>query len=95
MSAKASTLEKLHEMLAELFIEDIKLCREEGIPMAASDKGVIVSFLKNNNITADPDLEDMQRLDEEFKRQAEIERAARTKSMLEQKGDDRFDDLLN
>lgn len=95
MSAKTSTLEKLHEMLAELFIEDIKLCREEGIPMAASDKGVIVSFLKNNNITADPDLEDMQRLDEEFKRQAEIERVARAKSMLEQKGDDRFDDLLN
>lgn len=95
MSAKTSTLEKLHEMLAELFIEDIKLCREEGIPMSASDKGVIVSFLKNNNITADPDLEDMQRLDEEFKRQAEIERAARAKSMLKQKGDDRFDDLLN
>lgn len=95
MSAKSSKLEKLHEMLTELFIEDIKLCREEGIPMAASDKGVIVSFLKNNNITADPDLDDMKRLDEEFQKQAEIERAARAKSMLEQKGDDRFDDLLN
>ena len=96
MSAKVSRLAELHSMLAELKIEDIKIAREEGIPMAASDKGVIVAFLKNNNITADPDTEEMQKLDSEFRKQAEIERASRAKAMLEQKGDDdRFDDLLN
>lgn len=96
MSAKVSKLAKLHEMLADLMIEDIRIAREEGIPMAASDKGVIVAFLKNNNITADPDTEQMQKLDEEFKKQAEIERASRAKAILAQKGDDdRYDDLLN
>ena len=96
MSAKVSRLAELHSMLAELMIEDIKIAREEGIPMAASDMGVIVAFLKNNNITADPDTEEMQKLDSEFRKQAEIERASRAKAMLEQKGDDdRFDDLLN
>lgn len=96
MSAKVSKLAKLHEMLADLMIEDIRIAKEEGIPMAASDKGVIVTFLKNNNITADPDTEQMQKLDEEFKKQAEIERASRAKAILAQKGDDdRYDDLLN
>ena len=96
MSAKVSKLSELHEMLAELMIEDIRIAREEGIPMAASDKGVIVAFLKNNNITADPDTEEMQKLDAEFKKQAEIERASRAKAILAQKGeDDRYDDLLN
>lgn len=96
MSAKVSKLAELHELLADLMIEDIRLAKEEGIPMAASDKGVIVAFLKNNNITADPDTEKMQKLDEEFKKQAEIERASRAKAILAQKGDDdRYDDLLN
>ena len=54
MSAKKSTLETLHEMLTELFIEDIKICRSEGIPMSASDKAVIVKFLKDNDVTAEP-----------------------------------------
>ena len=55
MAAKKSTLETLHEMLTELFVEDIKICRMEGIPMSASDKAVIVKFLKDNDVTAAPD----------------------------------------
>ena len=42
-------------MLTELFIEDIKICRSEGIPMSASDKVVIVKFFKDNDVTAAPD----------------------------------------
>ena len=54
MAAKKSSLETLHEMLTELFMEDIKICRSEGIPMSASDKAVIVKFLKDNDVTAAP-----------------------------------------
>lgn len=35
--------------------------------MAASDKAVIVKFLKDNNITADPDDSKMQELDKAFR----------------------------
>ena len=42
MAAKKSSLETLHEMLTELFMEDIKICRSEGIPMSASDNGMII-----------------------------------------------------
>lgn len=66
MAAKESRLSKLHEMIAELFIDDINMCREEGIPMAASDKAVIVKFLKDNDITAVKDEDDMAKLEQEF-----------------------------
>ena len=82
MSAKKSTLETLHEMLTELFIEDIKICRSEGIPMSASDKAVIVKFLKDNNITAEPDAEKVQELREEFKDDLEARREAKRQHIL-------------
>ena len=66
MAAKQSKLSELHEMLAEMFIQDIKMCTDEGIPMAASDKAVIVKFLKDNDITADADASDMEALRESF-----------------------------
>lgn len=49
MAAKKSSLETLHEMLTELFMEDIKIYRSEGVPMSASDKAVIVKFPKDND----------------------------------------------
>lgn len=36
MAAKESTLSTLHEMLAEMFIEDTKICRVVDIPMSVS-----------------------------------------------------------
>ncbi len=60
MAASTGTLSALHEMLTEMFIQDIKLSIEEGIPMSASDKAVIVKFLKDNSITAEADVQDMQ-----------------------------------
>ena len=35
MAASTGTLSALHEMLTEMFIQDIKLSIEEGIPMSA------------------------------------------------------------
>ena len=55
IGAKVSKLANLHELLVDLFTQDIRLCIDECIPMSASDKAVIVSFLKNEEITATPD----------------------------------------
>lgn len=58
-------------------MDDLRICKEEGIPMAASDKAVIVKFLKDNNITADVDADDMQKLKDEFNDELKAKRAAR------------------
>lgn len=87
MAAKQSALSQLHEALAEMFLEDIRICKEEGIPMSSSDKGVIVKFLKDNNITADIDNKDMQKLQDEFKDELAEKRRARAQALLDAEDD--------
>jgi len=82
MAAKQSKVSSLHDLLTELFIEDIKMCRTEGIPMSASDKAVIVKFLKDNNITAEPDAEKVQELRSEFQDELEARREAKRRHIL-------------
>lgn len=82
MAAKLSKVSTLHDLLTELFIEDIQLCRTEGIPMSAADKAVIVKFLKDNNVTAEPDEERVQELRDEFKDDLEARREAKRKHIL-------------
>jgi hypothetical protein len=95
MAAKISRLAELHEALAEMFLEDIRICREEGIPMAAADKGVMVTFLKNNNITADADDETMSSLKDEFKNELAERRQARAAAITEAAGeDDKFAGIM-
>lgn len=57
-------LQEVHSMLAEYFLEELKMAREEGIPLMSSTLSVIVTFLKNNEITADvrddADLEELR-----------------------------------
>lgn len=78
IGASVKKLSKLHELLVDLFIEDIEACREAGIPMSASDKGVIVTFLKNEEITAMPESEAISELKNTF---AELSEARRAKAM--------------
>lgn len=92
MAAKQSRLSELHEMLAELFIEDIKICRAENIPMSASDKAVIVKFLKDNSVTADIDDDSMRQLRDEFKDELAARRQAKAQTILKPNEDD---DLLS
>ena len=87
MAAKQSALSKLHEALAEMFLEDIRICKEEGIPMSSSDKGVIVKFLKDNNITADVDNKDMQKLQDEFKDELAERRREKAQALLDATND--------
>jgi tartrate dehydratase alpha subunit/fumarate hydratase class I-like protein len=88
VAASVSSLQLLHEALAEMFLEDIRICREEGIPMSASDKGVIVTFLKNNNITADVTDEQVQAVKEEFQNELAAKRAERAKRITQRAGQD-------
>lgn len=88
MAAKESRLSLLHEMLAEAFIEDLRICKEEGIPMAASDKAVIVKFLKDNSITADISAGEMDELKSEFENELAARRAAKAEKLLKKVDDD-------
>lgn len=64
MAASLDLMGRLHEMLAEAMLEELKFAKEEGMPIPASDKAAIAKFLKDNNVTADPaaaaDLEALQ-----------------------------------
>ncbi|MGL5261217.1 MAG: hypothetical protein ACRC9P_02410 [Bacteroides sp.] len=46
-------LHEVHGMLASYFLDELKYAKEEGVPMMSSTLSVIVTFLKNNEITAD------------------------------------------
>ena len=81
IGAKVSKLGKLHELLTDMFIQDIEFCIREQIPMSASDKGVIVTFLKNEDITAMPDDAAIDKLREDFA-ELEPERKAKAMSIL-------------
>lgn len=88
MAAHVSKLQLLHEALADMFLENISICRTEGIPMSAADMGVMVTFLKNNNITADITDEKIQTLKEEFNDELRLARAKKAEELLQKTGTD-------
>lgn len=88
MAAKSSQLGALHELITEMFIEDIRMCKGEGIPMSASDKAVIVKFLKDNDITAVIDDAKMKELNEEFADELSKKRAERVLQLVQQTEED-------
>lgn len=59
MAAKSKTLGTLHELFAQYFVNLMQNPRldEHGValPMPAAELAVIRAFLKDNNVTADPD----------------------------------------
>lgn len=85
--ASISKVSRLHELLVDLFIQDIEFCISEGIPMSASDKGVIVSFLKNEEITATPDDDKLESLKDTFKELTEDKRKAMAAAITAQASD--------
>lgn len=88
MAAKSSQLGKLHELITDMFIQDIAMCKDEGIPMSASDKAVIVKFLKDNDITAVIDDAKMKELNEEFADELSKKRAERVLQLVQQTEED-------
>lgn len=66
MAANKKELGSLHSKFTKFLANELEMYIEEGIPMAAADKTVIMTFLKNNNITAESTDEDLQRVREQF-----------------------------
>lgn len=54
MAAPVAKLGKLHELLTDIMLEELRMYQDESIPVPSSDKAAIAKFLKDNNITADP-----------------------------------------
>lgn len=61
MAATKKSLGTLHERFTKLLLDELEfyLNNAEGIPMSAADKTVIMTFLKNNGITAESSDEEL------------------------------------
>lgn len=92
-SAKRSRLSELHRMFTEALIEELRQSKDEEVPLPAADKSVIAKFLKDNDITADADSEEMQGLRDEFEDDLAKAREKRKQEILGKVGGD-SDDLL-
>lgn len=63
-TANLERLELLHSLLVEQLIAEFKFYQENEIPMSAADKNVILTLLRQEQITATPDSEDIKALRE-------------------------------
>lgn len=93
-AAKRSRLSELHRMFTEALIEELKQAHDEEVPLPAADKSVIAKFLKDNDITADADSEEMQDLRDEFDDELSARREARKKEILNKISGSDSEDLL-
>lgn len=93
-SAKRSRLSELHRMFTEALIEELKQAHDDDVPLPAADKSVIAKFLKDNDITADADSEEMQDLRDEFDDELSARREARKKEILNKISGSDSEDLL-
>lgn len=93
-SASKSLLNELHEMLAQVFIDDLRQSREEGIPLPAANLGVIRQFLKDNEVSASIDADDMAGLRDAFADELAQRRAHNKARLNAQLQDDDMDALL-
>ena len=93
-AAKKSALEELHEMLAEVMLEDLRQAKRDGIPLPAANLNAIRQFLKDNDVTASIEAEDMQQLKQEFKDELAAKRAARQLELEKTLSDDDMQFLM-
>lgn len=80
-AASTSKLAELHEMLAEVFLDDLRQSRAEGIPLPAANLGVIRQFLKDNEISASIDADNMAAIRDEFADELAAKRAQRQEKL--------------
>ena len=81
-------------MFTEALIEEIKQSKVDEVPLPAADKSVIAKFLKDNDITADVDSEEMQDLRDEFDDELAARREARKQEILNKISGSDSEDLL-
>lgn len=65
-AAQQTRLAELHAVFTELLFDEIAWYKSQEIPMAAADKTVIMTFLKNNSITCEMDDKKLNDLREAF-----------------------------
>lgn len=93
-SASKTKLNELHEMLAEVLIEDLKQSILEKIPLPAANLGVIRQFLKDNEITASLESDDMLQLRDSFRDELAAKRAVAQGKLSEALADDSMSAIL-
>lgn len=93
-SASKTKLNELHEMLAEVLIEDLKQSIAEKIPLPAANLGVIRQFLKDNEITASLETDDMLQLRDSFRDELAAKRADKQGKLADALADDSMDAIL-
>ena len=93
-AAKKSSLEELHEMLAEVLIEDLRQAKADKIPLPAANLNAIRQFLKDNNVTASIEAEDMRDLRNEFEDELAKKRAERQMALEKSLSDDDMQFLM-
>lgn len=81
MENNLDVLQGLHTLLAEYFKRELEASMgEDGFPIPSATLGVIVTFLKNNNITADikddADIEELRAKITKRKAKSKDERAS-------------------
>ena len=67
-AAAESRLAELHSVFCEMLFDEIAWYKSQDIPMAAADKTVIMTFLKNNSITCEIDDQKLADLKNEFEK---------------------------
>jgi hypothetical protein len=93
-AASKSALNQLHEMFAQVMLEDLKQSIAEGIPLPAANLGVIRQFLKDNEISASIDADDMLALRDSFADELAQRRAANKQKLEDSLKDDDTSFLL-
>lgn len=92
-AASKSRLAELHRKFTEALIEELEEASSEKIPLPAADKSVIAKFLKDNDITADADSQEMVELRDAFDDELAAKREQRKQEILSRIGEGPEDDL--
>lgn len=92
-AASKSRLAELHRKFTEALISELEAAGAEEIPLPAADKSVIAKFLKDNDITADADSQEMNDLRDAFDDELAAKREQKRQEILNRIGGDSEDDL--
>lgn len=65
-SASESTVSMLHALVTEYYIDMINRAKQDELDLSPADMANIIRFLKDNNVTAMPDEEQMATLTKAF-----------------------------
>lgn len=66
MAATKKELGDLHSKFTKFLADELEMHIQEGIAMAAADKTVVMTFLKNNGITAESTDEELAQMRDNF-----------------------------